>query len=61
MIESYYEQIYEFNSKAISDNSIANVCNHPENIPFRTYAENFNMIDSDTIAIVIDRDEESQN
>lgn len=59
-IESYYEQIYEFNSKAIRDNSIANMCNHPENIPFRTYAEKFNMIDSDTIAIVIDRDEESQ-
>lgn len=59
-IESYYEQIYEFNSKAISDNSIANMCNHPVNIPFRTYAENFNMIDSDTIAIVIDRDTESQ-
>ena len=35
------------------------MCNNPTNIPFRTYAENFNMIDSETIGIVIDRDDES--
>lgn len=58
-IEAYYEQLYEFNNQTISNNSISRMCNHPSNIPFRTYAENFNLIDSETIAIVIDRDEES--
>lgn len=58
-IEAYYEQLYGFNEQIISDNSIAKMCNHPTNIPFRTYAENFNMIDSETIGIVIDRDDES--
>ncbi len=59
-IESYYDEIFEFNNQVISDNSIANICNHPRNIPFRTYAEKFNMIDSGTIAIVIDKDKESR-
>ena len=36
------------------------MCDHPRSIPFRTYAERFNMIDSETIGIVIDRDNESR-
>jgi len=59
-IESYYKDIFTFNSYSISTNSIANMCNNPSNIPFRTYTESFNMIDSETIAIVIANDNKSQ-
>lgn len=58
-IEIYYEKLYGFNNDKIEKNSIAKQCKDPRYLPFRTYAENFKMIDSDTIAIVIDRDENS--
>lgn len=56
-IEIYYDKLYGINSDKIERNSIAKQCKDPRYIPFRSYAESFKMIDSDTISIVIDRDE----
>ena len=60
-IETYYKHLYGFNNDKIERNSIAKQCKDPRYLPFRTFAESFKMIDSDTIAIVIDRDEYSHN
>jgi CRISPR-associated endonuclease/helicase Cas3 len=60
-IETYYEHLYGFNNDKIERNSIAKQCKDPRYLPFRTYAEGFKMIDSDTIAIVIERDEYSHD
>jgi len=60
-IESYYKKLYGFNYDKIERNSIAKQCKDPRYLPFRSYAESFKMIDSDTIAIVIDRDENSHS
>lgn len=60
-IERYYEKLYNINGDLIEKNSIANTCKDPRYLPFRSYAESFRLIDSDTIAIVIEEDDISRN
>lgn len=59
-IREYYSQLYSFYDEAIKRNSIAENCKRADNLPFATYARNFNMIDSNTVAIAVAGDEQSR-
>ena len=53
-IEEYYTRLFDFRSKVIEKNSIAEGVSDIRAIPFRTYAQSFEFIKDETIGIVID-------
>lgn len=59
-INAYYDRVYFFNQEEIVKNSISKKCNNVYYIPFKEYAEEFHMIDTDTVSIVVSRDEVSR-
>lgn len=59
-IREYYERLYSFKSKEIQRNMITRDCHNIESIPFKKYAEEFEVIDSRTVSIVVPRDEMSR-
>lgn len=59
-IREYYSQLYAFYDEAIKRNSIAAHCSRIDNLPFATYARNFNMIDSNTVAVAVAGDAHSE-
>lgn len=56
-IREYYSRLYHLDSDKIISNSISNDCNRLNAIPFKTYADNFRIIDSRAISIVIPQGE----
>ncbi|MCD7741298.1 MAG: CRISPR-associated helicase Cas3' [Ruminococcus sp.] len=61
-VEDYYERLFGFKKKKINSCSIASFegkVTRPEQIPFRKFAESFEFIKDDTIAVVIDNCEET--
>lgn len=58
-IEEYYEILYKFNDDVIRKMSIAKDVSKLESIPFADYANNFRMIDSNTVAVAVECDKES--
>lgn len=56
-IEEYYNEIFLFNSNIIDRNSIAERCNNPYEIPFRTFAEGFELIKDESVGVVIPVDQ----
>lgn len=58
-IEDYYNRLFDFNENIIERNSIAVDCTGIDNIPFRSYAKNFEFIKDDTIGVVIDNCDET--
>ena len=59
-IEKYYEIIYKFNDEFIREMSIAKDVHGFDSVPFADYAKNFRMIDSNTVAVAVECDEESK-
>jgi len=59
-IEKYYEIIYKFNDEFIREMSIAKDKCKLNSIPFADYAKDFRMIDSNTVAVAVECDEESK-
>ena len=63
-INEYYERLYNFSDEQIRENSIANgltkMKNPFINIPFATYANDFRMIEDNTIAVAVECDNESK-
>ena len=59
-IEKYYEIIYKFNDEFIREMSIAKDVHGYDSIPFADYAKNFRMIDSNTVSVAVECDEESK-
>ncbi len=53
-IREYYRRLFHYSDAEIEKNSIAKDCTGLDNIPFRSYAENFHFIKNETIGIVID-------
>ena len=51
--------LYFFNKDEIIKRTISRKCKTLESIPFKEYAEEFHMIDTNTISIVVARDEKS--
>lgn len=58
-IKEYYNRLFDFSSDVIEKNTIAMGCNGFDRIPFRTYAEGFELIKDETINIVIDNCDET--
>ncbi len=58
-IREYYSRLFKYSDKLIDSNTIANNLSGPDNIPFRTYAENFKFIKDETISVVIDNNDET--
>jgi len=62
-IFDYYNRLFTFNNKKIKQNSITEFAGNIslKSIPFRSYAQNFDYIKSDTISIVINLSAEINN
>ena len=62
VIEDYYSRIFDFNHRLIGENSIYRMAGDTGlySLPFRKYAEGFELIGADTRGIVIPRDEKSK-
>lgn len=56
-IEEYYSRLFDFDENIIVSNSISNDCKKFNQIPFRTYADNFRIIDSKAVSIVVPQGE----
>lgn len=56
-IEDYYKRLYGAEDGSIENGTIYKPGMKPNAIPFRDYAEGFNMIDSDTINVIIPNEE----
>ncbi len=53
-VKEYYRRLFGFNYELIDKNSIANSTKGLDSIPFRSYAEGFELISEDTVSVVID-------
>ena len=59
-INTYYDRVYFADQEQIVKNSISKRCNNVFYIPFKEYAEDFHMIDTDTVPVIVSRDETSR-
>lgn len=60
-ISEYYERLFLLKKEEIQKNVITRDCHDIRSIPFRTYAEQFELIDSRTVSLVVPRDEKSRS
>lgn len=58
-VDEYYRRLLDFERDRIEENSISRDCRNISMIPFRTYSENFKIIDDRTVSIAVCRDEKS--
>lgn len=58
-IRDYYRRLFRYWDDIIEQNTIAKDCHGFDNIPFRSYAEQFEFIRDETISVVIDNDPET--
>lgn len=58
-IKEYYRRLFEWNDELISKNSITEEMTslRPDAIPFRSYADSFGLVDSETVGILIPDEE----
>lgn len=59
-IKEYYDKLFFLNEDNINGNAISSKCKDIRSIPFKEYAENFEIIDSKTVSVVVERDEKSK-
>lgn len=59
-IKEYYEKMYFINSEVIQGKTMHQICQNIASIPFKTYAEQFELIDTRSVGLVVERDEASQ-
>lgn len=59
-IKEYYDKLFYINNDAISENAIHNYCASYNTIPFRSYADKFELIESKTVSVVYAQDEAGQ-
>lgn len=55
-IKEYYDRLFFVKSGEIEGKSISQNCHDIRHIPFAEYAQNFELIDSDTVSLVVPRD-----
>ena len=58
-ISEYYKRVYNFSDEQIKKNTIADDCSGIGNVGFCTYAEEFKMIDDNTVSVAVECDSES--
>ena len=60
-IQEYYKRLFDMKSQVIQENRITKRCHNIDSIPFKTYAEDFRLIDSrTTVSLVVPIDAESR-
>lgn len=59
-VEEYYDKLFFINHDNIIKNSMHQFCESFRTIPFREYAQRFELIDSKTVSVVVARDEKSK-
>lgn len=59
-IEEYYRKLFFMNQDTIQKNTMHQRCSRIWNLPFREYAESFELIDAKTVSLVVARDEKSR-
>lgn len=59
-VKEYYDRLFFIKEKEIQQYAMHQRCMDIRSIPFREYAEQFEIIDSRTVSIVVERDEESR-
>lgn len=59
-IDEYYSRLFLMKKEEIQKNTMHQMCADIASIPFKQYAEKFEMIDSRTASLVVPRDEQSQ-
>ncbi len=59
-IVDYYKRLYGAENSSIENGTIYKPGMKPNSIPFRDYADSFNMIDSDTINVIIPNENNSE-
>jgi CRISPR-associated endonuclease/helicase Cas3 len=59
-IRSYYDRLFFINKENIIKNSISEKCSDIRAIPFSEYAKDFEIIDSKTVSVVVERDDISR-
>lgn len=59
-IRTYYERLFSIKSDLLGQNALSNDCKDIRAIPFREYAERFELIDSKTVSVVAVRDDISR-
>ena len=59
-IEEYYSRLYFMKADDIQKNTMHQVCTDLASIPFKKYAEKFELIDSRQVSLVVPRDAQSE-
>lgn len=60
-IEEYYRRVFSMREADIEKNTMHKITEgNLANIPFREYAEKFNLIDQKTVSLIVERDEKSK-
>lgn len=59
-IQEYYSRLYSMRQEEIRRHTISQDCSNISSIPFRRYAEGFELIDSRTVSVVVPRDAKSR-
>ncbi len=59
-IKEYYKRLFAFYHDAIRKNTIADGCPAPQNLPFATYAQKFNIVESNAVSVAVERDDPSR-
>lgn len=59
-VKEFYNRLFKFKEEKIEENTISAGVSGADNIPFRTYAMEFNFINDETISVVINNCEETE-
>ena len=59
-IEEYYSRLYFMRAEDIQKNSMHQLCSDLDSIPFKEYAEKFELIDSRQVSLVVPQDAQSE-
>lgn len=59
-ISEYYSRLFFMKKEDIQKNTMHQECSDISSIPFKTYADKFELIDSRTVSLVVPRDEQSE-
>lgn len=60
-VRMYYQRLFKIHEPDAIKNSMYQLCRKITTIPFRQYSEQFELIDSRTVSIVVVQDETSKN
>ncbi len=59
VIQEYYHRLFSLHPEELSRNSMHCRCRDLRSIPFQEYSRDFELIDSNTVSVIVERDENS--